>query len=106
MFDCNINPAVFNYWVAKDLIPKLPNNSIVVRDNLALPKSPHPKDYDRELKDYYRASRPYVREYVTLEYLPMYSPELNPLELKWCQAKSTIKQYYGDLDTLFAKYMS
>lgn len=41
-----------------------------------------------------------------LEYLPPYSPDLNPIEPKWAQAKSRRRKYRCDVDTLFEKYMS
>ena len=43
IFDCNVNTAIFNGWVEQDLIPKLPNNSVVVTDNASFHKSPHLK---------------------------------------------------------------
>ena len=41
-----------------------------------------------------------------LEYLPPYSPDLNPIEPKWSQAKARRRKYHCDVDTLFEKYMS
>ena len=41
-----------------------------------------------------------------LEYLPTYSPDLNPIESKWSQAKSKRRKYDCDIDTLFQKYMT
>ncbi|WP_218014688.1 transposase [Candidatus Regiella insecticola] len=37
----------------------------------------------------------------TLEYLPVYSPDLNPIEHKWAQAKARRRKYRCDVDTLF-----
>ncbi|WP_232297012.1 transposase [Candidatus Orientia mediorientalis] len=34
---------LFNGWVKHDLIPKLPNNSVVVMDNASFHKSPYLK---------------------------------------------------------------
>ena len=42
----------------------------------------------------------------TIEYLPPYSPDLNPIEPKWFQAKSRRRKYNCDIDTLFEKYMA
>ncbi|WP_371218763.1 hypothetical protein ACA350_11195 [Orientia tsutsugamushi] len=36
---------------------------------------------------------------IYLEYLPLYSPNLNSIEKKWFQAKSTRVKYHCDLDT-------
>ena len=40
----------------------------------------------------------------TLEYLPLYSPDLNPIEHKWAQAKSFRRKYSCDIDQLFTKF--
>ncbi|WP_198139654.1 hypothetical protein [Candidatus Orientia mediorientalis] len=34
---------LFNGWVKHDLIPKLPNNSVVVMENVSFHKSPYLK---------------------------------------------------------------
>ncbi|WP_420836490.1 transposase [Candidatus Fukatsuia symbiotica] len=36
-----------------------------------------------------------------LEYLPTYSPDLNPIEHKWAQAKALRRKRQCDIDTLF-----
>ena len=92
IFDCNINTAIFNSWVEQDLIPKLPNNSVVVTDNASFHKSPHLKTMIEKAGH-------------ILEYLPPYSPDLNPIEPKWAQAKSRRRKYHCDLNTLFEKYI-
>ena len=86
IFDCNINTAIFNSWVEQDLIPKLPNNSVVVTDNASFHKSPHLKTMIEKAGH-------------ILEYLPPYSPDLNPIEPKWAQAKSRRRKYHCDLNT-------
>jgi transposase len=93
IFDCNIDSAIFNCWVEKDLIPKLPDNSVIVTDNAAFHKSLHLKTMIDKAGH-------------TLEYLPPYSPDLNPIESKWSQAKSIRRKYHCNVDTLFAKYVS
>ena len=40
----------------------------------------------------------------TLEYLPPYSPDLNPIEHKWAQAKSQRRKYQCGIDELFKEY--
>ena len=37
-----------------------------------------------------------------LEYLPTYSPDLNPIEHKWAQAKAIRKQQKCSVEELFA----
>lgn len=93
IFNCNINGAVFNCWVEQDLIPKLPANSVIVMDNAAFHKN-------EDLKTIIEESGH------TIEYLPPYSPDLNPIEPKWFQAKSRRRKYNCDIDTLFEKYMT
>jgi len=39
-----------------------------------------------------------------LEYLPPYSPDLNPIEHKWAQAKSARRKHSCDIDTLFKDF--
>ena len=40
----------------------------------------------------------------TLEFLPPYSPDLNPIERKWAQAKAIRRKYRCDVDTLFCNH--
>ncbi|MGB4946131.1 MAG: transposase, partial [Candidatus Competibacter denitrificans] len=37
----------------------------------------------------------------TLEYLPPYSPDLNPIEHQWAQAKAVRRQTHCSVDDLF-----
>ena len=39
-----------------------------------------------------------------LEYMPAYSPDLNPIEHKWAQAKSIRRKYQCDINSLFTNY--
>ena len=42
-----------------------------------------------------------------LEYLPPYSPDLNPIEKQWAQAKAIRKKLRcNDIDLLFARYLN
>ena len=69
LFECNINTAIFNSWVEQDLMPKLPENSVIVMDNAGFHKS---SDLRVMIE---KAGH-------VLEYLPPYSPDLNPIESK------------------------
>jgi transposase len=42
----------------------------------------------------------------TLEFLPPYSPDLNPIEGKWAQAKAIRRKYRCDVDTLFCNHFT
>ena len=39
----------------------------------------------------------------TLEYLPPYSPDFNPIEHKWAKAKSIRRKYNRKIEVLFRK---
>lgn len=41
-----------------------------------------------------------------LEYLPPYSPDLNPIEHKWAQAKKIRKNYDCEVGELFKKHVA
>ena len=41
-----------------------------------------------------------------LEFLPPYSPDLNPIEKKWAQAKAIRKRERCDVDALFSAQVS
>jgi hypothetical protein len=91
LFDVNVNTKVFNSWIDEDLIPNLPEGSVVVMDNASFHKSPKMKD---QIK---------LAGHI-LEYLPPYSPDLNPIEHKWAQAKSIRRKHLCDIDTLFRDF--
>ncbi|WP_440867815.1 transposase [Symbiopectobacterium purcellii] len=40
-----------------------------------------------------------------VEYLPTYSPDLNPIEHKWAQAKSKKREMGCDTESLFSVHM-
>lgn len=89
LFSGTINANTFSAWVAQDLLPKLPPNSVVVMDNAAFHKR----------ADIQQLFEPAGH---VLEYLPSYSPDLNPIERKWAQAKAIRKQQHGSVEELFA----
>lgn len=90
LFASTINSDVFNAWVVQDLIPKLPKKSVVVMDNATFHKHP---DMQKAITD---AGH-------TLLYLPPYSPDLNPIEHTWAQAKALRRKIGGSIDALFCK---
>ena len=83
-----INTIVFSSWIEQDLLPKLPPASVIVMDNATFHKSPMMQETIK------RAGH-------RLEYLPPYSPDLNPIEKKWAEAKAKRKKYNCDIDQLF-----
>jgi transposase len=42
-----------------------------------------------------------IKAEITLEYLPPYSPDLNPIEHKWAHAKSLRRTLNCSIDELF-----
>lgn len=91
LFDGTINSDVFEEWVEQDLLPKLPPHSVIIMDNAAF----HKKASIKQLID--NAGH-------TLEFLPPYSPDLNPIEHKWAQAKAIRRQHQCSINELFHKY--
>jgi transposase len=74
--DGSIDADVFHAWLRHELPPELPDNSVVVMDNAAFHK------------------RDDIQEAVTscgheLEFLPPYSPDLNPIEHAMGAGKSS-----------------
>lgn len=84
----NVDTAVFNRWLEEIFIPDLPNNSVIVMDNAAFHKS----QKTRELVESHGHN---------IEFLPPYSPDLNPIEQKWSQAKSLRRKSGCNLVELF-----
>ena len=91
LFACSINTDVFHSWVIKDRIPKLPQKAIIVMDNAAFHKA------GKTQKVIKNAGH-------ILEYLPPYSPDLNPIEHKWAQAKAIRKQKYCSIEEIFTQH--
>lgn len=88
MFESTINTDVYTAWVKQDLIPKLPPQSIIVMDNATFHKGNEMKIVIEEAGH-------------TLLYLPPYSPDLNPIEKKWAQAKALRRGIGGSIHSLF-----
>lgn len=87
----SVNSDVFLSWITQDLLPKLPSNCAIVMDNASFHKR---ADIQLAIKDAGHV----------LEYLPPYSPDLNPIEHKWAQLKSIRKRQHCTVDELFAHY--
>ena len=75
LFDSYVNSDVFYAWLTQDLLPKTPPQSVIVMDNASF----HKRD------DMIEAIKAHGH---IPEYLPPYSPDLNPIEHKWAQAKA------------------
>ena len=90
LFFATVNTDVFLTWLEKDLIHKLPKNSVVIMDNASFHKSTKIKNLIEKHGH-------------ILEYLPPYSPDLNPIEPKWAQSKKLRRKQQCSIDDLFKK---
>jgi transposase len=88
LFQADINADAFRPWIERDVSPKLPPRSVLVMDNAAFHKRADIQSFIRNAGH-------------TLEYLPAYSPDLNPIERKWAHLKSVRKQTAAAIHTLF-----
>lgn len=90
LFTGTINADVFSAWLSQDLLPKLPTNSVIVMDNASFHKR---ADFQHLIE----------QQGHLLEFLPPYSPDLNPIEHKWAQAKALRRQKKCSIDELFTQ---
>lgn len=88
LFQSSINADTFLAWINQVLLPQLPPAAVIVLDNAAFHKR---QDIQNALR---QAGH-------TLEYLPSYSPDLNPIEHQWAQAKAIRKQSHCSVEELF-----
>ena len=88
LFNCTINTEVYTSWIEQDLIPKLPPQCVVVMDNATFHKGNVMQESIKHAGH-------------TLLYLPPYSPDLNPIEKKWAQAKALRRRIGGEIKELF-----
>lgn len=91
LFDSTINADVFYHWVNEELIGVLTEKSVIVMDNAAFHKR---EDIINLLESNSH----------TIEFLPAYSPDLNPIENKWAQAKAIRKKQRCSPSELFLEY--
>lgn len=91
LFETSINSDIFYNWCEQDLIPILPSKSIIVMDNATFHKR-------KDIQELIHHSKH------KLEYLPPYSPDLNPIEHKWAQLKSIRRKFALNVDELFKSY--
>lgn len=92
VFTCYVNSDVFYAWLTQDLLPKVPKDSVIVMDNASFHKRSDMLDA--------------INEYgFTCEFLPPYSPDLNPIEQKWAHVKSIRRAKRCELDELFSEHL-
>ena len=88
LFESNINADIFYAWITQGLLPNTPKNAVIVLDNATFHKR----------NDVLMAVQ---EQGHTLEFLPPYSPDLNPIEKKWAQAKSIRRKFDYTPEELF-----
>ena len=88
LFDCSIDTDVFYAWTTQELIPKLPENSVVILDNASFHRR-------------WDIQAAIINAGHTLLFQPPYSPDLNPIEHKWAQLKSIRRKKRCSVDELF-----
>lgn len=91
LWDCNIDSAVFLTWVKTSLLPSAPAQSVIVLDGAPFHKR---SDIIEALETAGHS----------VEFLPSYSPDLNPIEKKWAQAKAIRRRERCDPHALFTCY--
>ena len=92
LFDTTINSDIFYAWLTQDLLPKAPTDSVIVMDNASFHQR---EDMIKAIEDHGS----------TALFLPAYSPDLNPIEKKWAQAKAIRRQHRCSAYELFSIYM-
>jgi len=90
LFRTSINADIFRAWIVQDLLPKLPPACVIVMDNAAFHKRQDIQNVIAEAGH-------------MLEYLPVYSPHLNPIEHKWAQSKALRRKFQCSIERLFSE---
>ncbi len=73
------NAEIFHQYVREILLPKLRPGDIVIMDNLSAHKSSKALDVIQSVG-------------ADVQFLPAYSPDLNPIELMWSKAKGLLRK--------------
>ena len=92
LFTSSINSDVFYAWLTQDLLPKVKEGAVIVMDNATFHKR---NDMLQAIQNCGCIT----------EFLPPYSPDLNPIEKKWAQAKSIRRKLRCSIDELFIKHV-
>ncbi len=79
-YDTAMTGEFFEGWFEEILLPKLPQNVVIVMDNASF----HRKDQLNEIAEDHN---------ITLLFLPPYSPELNPIEKFWANMKRFLRNF-------------
>ena len=88
LFKTNINADILYQWTVQSLLLKLPPASVIVMDNATFHKRADIRDA-------------ISNDGHTLDFLPAYSPDLNPIKKKWAYAKSIRRKIARSIQDLF-----
>ena len=88
LFECNVNADVFHAWVTQDLLPKLSEPSVIVMDNASFHKREDTLEAIKKAGNF-------------IEWLPVYSPDLNPIEHFWAKIKQLRRTLRCSIEDLF-----
>ena len=88
VFNGSCNTELFENWVAQFLIKELKSGQVVVMDNASFHKSQKTQELIESVG-------------CRIIFLPPYSPDLNPIEHKWAQAKKLRRKKGCSIEELF-----
>jgi len=88
LFEHSIDRRTFSGWIAEELLSILPAETVVVMDNASFHKGE-------------KIETLFQMHGHQLEYLPTYSPDLNPIEHKWFQVKHIRRTTQCSVDEIF-----
>lgn len=85
----NVDSDVFHAWITQELLQQVPQKAVIIMDNATFHKR----------ADTQAAIRSAGHD---LQFLPAYSPHLNPIEHKWAQAKAVRRRTGCSVTELFS----
>ncbi|MCP4355137.1 MAG: IS630 family transposase [Proteobacteria bacterium] len=80
IFDGTCDTDLFNYYLANELLPELPEKQVIIMDNARIHKSEKTKELIEDAGH-------------VLLFLPPYSPDLNPIEKRF----GSLKKFYSGM---------
>ena len=89
VFNSSCNTDLFNNWVEHFLIKELQPGQVVIMDNASFHKSQKTKELIESVG-------------CKLIFLAPYSPDLNPIEHKWAQAKNVRRNLQCSVMDIFS----
>ncbi len=87
LFQANVTADIFTARVKQDVLPRLPENPVIVMDNATVHKHRDTQNIIRKAGH-------------TLLFLPPWSPDLNPIEQKSTHLKAVRKQLFCSIEQL------